>query len=302
MFWKINKCWICGLLDSWLGLEQIFWLGLADSDSDSDSDSDFEVMTRTRTPTPRWWLGLGFDNLDSDTALMYTCACLHVLASFKFIKHLKETQTLLSGYFYWKFLIPEVNQGKFEQNWGRDNKVRAFWLTSNHLRVHDIVSSDPEGRYRYSKMLCWGPEGRYHHRHCTAIAPFWFSMEHLWILIAPFWLSTDVKWHHVNSPCFVTETISFFEIRYGKLKKNVFYMTYYEAGPREQMKSFIAKRVNSILVNLRYLRFKLLKCKENNKKICHIFYHNFKNIPLYIMRKVSSETYYFVINTMRALL
>ena len=43
MFWKINKCWICGLLDS--------WLGLADSDSDSDSD----VMTRTRI----WQPGLG---------------------------------------------------------------------------------------------------------------------------------------------------------------------------------------------------------------------------------------------------
>ena len=55
------------------------------------------------------------------------------------------------------------------------------------------------------------------------------------------------------------------------------------------MKSFIAKRVNSILVNLRYLRFKLLKYKENNKKICNTFYHNFKNIPLYIMRKVSLE-------------
>ena len=26
---------------------------------------------------------------------------------------------------------------------------------------------------------------------CTAIAPFWFSTEHLEILIAPFWLSTD---------------------------------------------------------------------------------------------------------------
>ena len=52
------------------------------------------------------------------------------------------------------------------------------------------------------------------------------------------------------------------------------------------MKSFIAKRVISILVNLRYLRFKLLKYKENNKKICNTFDHNFKNIPLYIMRKV----------------
>ena len=46
MFWKINKCWICGLLDSWLGLNVLFWLWLwlwlwgDDSDSDSDSDSD----------------------------------------------------------------------------------------------------------------------------------------------------------------------------------------------------------------------------------------------------------------------
>ena len=61
------------------------------------------------------------------------------------------------------------------------------------------------------------------------------------------------------------------------------------------MKSFIPKRLNSILVNLRYLRFKLLKYKENNKKICNTFDHNFKNIPLYIMRKVSLERYYFVV-------
>ena len=60
------------------------------------------------------------------------------------------------------------------------------------------------------------------------------------------------------------------------------------------MKSFIAKRVISILVNLRYLRFKLLKFKEN-KKICNTFDHNFKNIPLYIMSNVSLERYYFVL-------
>ena len=60
------------------------------------------------------------------------------------------------------------------------------------------------------------------------------------------------------------------------------------------MKSFIAKRVISILVNLRYSRFKLLKYKEN-KKICNTFDHNFKNIPLYIMSNVSLERYYFVL-------
>ena len=37
----------------------------------------------------------------------------------------------------------------------------------------------------------WEPEGRYCHWLCTAIAPFWFSTEHLWAAIMPFWLSTD---------------------------------------------------------------------------------------------------------------
>ena len=60
------------------------------------------------------------------------------------------------------------------------------------------------------------------------------------------------------------------------------------------MKSLIAKRVISIFVNLRYLKFKLLKYKEN-KKICNAFDHNFKNIPLYIMSNVSLERYYFVL-------
>ena len=63
-----------------------------------------------------------------------------------------------------------------------------------------------------------------------------------------------------------------------------------------QMKSFIAKRVISILVNLRYLRFKLLKYKEN-KTIFNTFDHNFKHIPLYIMSNVSLERYYFVLYT-----
>ena len=69
-----------------------------------------------------------------------------------------------------------------------------------------------------------------------------------------------------------------------------------DASINVQLKSFIAKRVISILVNLRYLRFKLLKYKENNKKICNTFDHNFKNIPLYnIMSNVSLERYYFVL-------
>ena len=40
-------------------------------------------------------------------------------------------------------------------------------------------------------IVSWEPEGHYHHRLGSAIAPFWFSTEHLWVMIAPFWLSTD---------------------------------------------------------------------------------------------------------------
>ena len=50
------------------------------------------------------------------------------------------------------------------------------------------------------------------------------------------------------------------------------------------MKSLNAK---TDISNLRYLRLKLLKDKENNKKICHIFHHNFKNIPCYVMSEIS---------------
>ena len=52
------------------------------------------------------------------------------------------------------------------------------------------MNREREGLYLYSKMFHWEPEGCYHRRLCTAIAPVWFSMEHLWILIVPFWLST----------------------------------------------------------------------------------------------------------------
>ena len=35
--------------------------------------------------------------------------------------------------------------------------------------------------------------------------------------------------------------------------------------------------------------------KENNKKICHIFHHNFKNIPCYVMSEVSLKMFYFAL-------
>ena len=48
------------------------------------------------------------------------------------------------------------------------------------------------------------------------------------------------------------------------------------------------------MVNLRYfIRFNLLKYKENNKKIYNTFDH--KNIPSNIMKNVSLEGYYFVV-------
>ena len=52
---------------------------------------------------------------------------------------------------------------------------------------------------------------------------------------------------------------------------------------RHDMKSFIAKRVYPFWSFWDILRFKLpRKYKENNKKICNTFDHNFKNAFLYI--------------------
>ena len=62
----------------------------------------------------------------------------------------------------------------------------TFWFSADN-----IVSWEPEGRYCRSKMFHWEPEGRYWHWLCTSIAPFWFSMDHLWVAVMPFWLSTD---------------------------------------------------------------------------------------------------------------
>ena len=60
------------------------------------------------------------------------------------------------------------------------------------------------------------------------------------------------------------------------------------------LKGFVAKCVISISVDLNYLCLKLLKCKENNKKMRDTVAHNFKNIPVY-MSQVSFERHYFVL-------
>ena len=76
-------------------------------------------------------------------------------------------------------------------------KVKVLWKksignSSKQLhKVEEFVSWEPEGRYCSSKMFHWEPEGRYRCTKSMAIAPFWFSTEHLWSAIAPFWLSAD---------------------------------------------------------------------------------------------------------------
>ena len=62
----------------------------------------------------------------------------------------------------------------------------------------------------------------------------------------------------------------------------------------DNMKSLNFKHDISIFIILRYLRLKLLKNKENNKKICNICHHNFKNIHCYVMSEVSLKRFYFV--------
>ena len=38
-----------------------------------------------------------------------------------------------------------------------------------------------------------------------------------------------------------------------------------------------------------------IKFSENNKKICHMFHHNFKNIPCYVMSEVSLKKFHFAL-------
>ena len=68
-----------------------------------------------------------------------------------------------------------------------------FVIITCHFKLQwaYFISWEPEGRYCNSKMFCWEPEGRYRCTKSMAIAPFWFSMEHLWSAIVPFWLSAD---------------------------------------------------------------------------------------------------------------
>ena len=68
-------------------------------------------------------------------------------------------------------------------------------MTVNYL--YNIISWEPEGHYCSSKMFRWEPEGRYCCTKSMAIAPFWFSTEHLWAAITPFWLSADDMNSHI---------------------------------------------------------------------------------------------------------
>ena len=86
-------------------------------------------------------------------------------------------------------------QGSFEK--GREEALTKF-LGLNCLEPpctsyskKNNNSWEPEGRYCISEMFRWEPEGCYRCTKSMAIAPFWFSIEHLWIAIVPLWLSTD---------------------------------------------------------------------------------------------------------------
>ena len=73
-------------------------------------------------------------------------------------------------------------------NWEVQLIYNYFHFTCSCTAIwHDIVS--------------WEQEGHYCHILCTAIVPFWFSMEHLWAVITPFWLSTDDMYIALSTTC-----------------------------------------------------------------------------------------------------
>ena len=54
-------------------------------------------------------------------------------------------------------------------------------------------------------MFHWEPEGPCRCTKSMAIAPFWFSMEHLWIVIVPFWFSMEHLWIVITPFWFLME-------------------------------------------------------------------------------------------------
>ena len=74
-----------------------------------------------------------------------------------------------------------------------------FYLMSSMLFLEWVVEINSQLASKLIQFLVnvhvyivsWEPEGRYRCTKSMAIAPFWFSTEHIWSSIVPFWLSAD---------------------------------------------------------------------------------------------------------------
>ena len=59
-------------------------------------------------------------------------------------------------------------------------------------------------------------------------------------------------------------------------------------------------RLNAKTDNIHFYQFEIFaiiaaRNRENNKKICDIFHHNFKNIPCYVTMEISLIRFYFAL-------
>ena len=128
------------------------------------------------------------------------CSLLEILLAFVEV-HGQWVSMVMSSFFWSESMIEgkhtysHTNTHTHTHTFPTRCKIEPFkgQLQSDHHEAY-IVSWESEGRYCISKTFHWEPEGRYWL--CTAIAPFWFSTEHLWAAITPFWLSTnDIHFH-----------------------------------------------------------------------------------------------------------
>ena len=73
----------------------------------------------------------------------------------------------------------------------------------------------------------------------------------------------------------------------------VYYLLYKLAGVGLIEEFKICKNRYIHYYQFEIFAIKAAEKKENNKKIYHIFHHNFKNIPCYVMSEVSLKRVYF---------
>ena len=103
------------------------------------------------------------------------------------------TNDVLNRGIYTNSVLKQVFQSHVEKNKGRLDEVSVLCcIVSYHqLRARRALKMSKDVPFRTRDVQRYEPEGRHCCAKSMAIAPFWFSTEHLWTVLTSFWLAAD---------------------------------------------------------------------------------------------------------------